>query len=222
MAVPTFRFDPVEMPPEAIALRHEVRAFIKRASAPDGLHPRRVQSRLQPRDGQARLDRHDLAEAIWRARAQFVRTLRGDRGNAGRRRALVRALHRRPAKRPEPAALRHRGTEAVLPAENRRGRTDLLHRHERAELRFRPRRHPHPRGEGGWRLQDQRQQAVDVQRASRRLRHPVLQDGAGGPGRPRSSRRRNAIPAAAEIARHRHPPGAQPAGRAPLQRNIPD
>ena len=29
MAVPTFRFDPVELPPEAIALRHEVRDFIK-------------------------------------------------------------------------------------------------------------------------------------------------------------------------------------------------
>ena len=28
MATPIFRFDPVELPPEAIAMRHEVRAFI--------------------------------------------------------------------------------------------------------------------------------------------------------------------------------------------------
>ena len=151
-----------------------------------------------------------------------LRTLRGDRGNAGRRRAAVRALHRRPAERPEHLAFRHRGTEAVLLSEDRRRRTDLLHRHERTELRLRPRRHAHPRGEGRWRLQDQRQQAVDLQRASRRLRHPVLQDGAGGQGGPGPSRRRNAVPAASEVARHRHPPGAQLAGRAPLQRNLPD
>ena len=29
MAVPMFRFDPVELPPEALAMRAEVRAFIQ-------------------------------------------------------------------------------------------------------------------------------------------------------------------------------------------------
>ena len=151
-----------------------------------------------------------------------VRTLRGDRGNAGRRRTAVRALHRRPAERPEHPALRHRGAEAVLRAEDRRRGTDVLHRHERTELRLRPGRHAHPRGESGRWLPDQRQQAVDVQRAPVGLRDPVLQDGAAGAGGSGPPRGGHAVPAGPEVAGHRDPAGAQPAGRAPLQRDLPD
>ena len=99
---------------------HEVRDFIKRAPARDGVLSGRVQPGVQPRHGQAGLDRHDLAETIWRPRADRLRTLCGDRGNARRRRPVVGALHRRPAKRPQHIALRHRGAEEVLPAEDRR------------------------------------------------------------------------------------------------------
>ena len=45
------------------------------------------------------------------------------------------------------------------------------------------RRHPHTRGESRWRVQDQRHQAVDVQRPPRRLCDPVLQDGRRWQGR---------------------------------------
>ena len=111
---------------------------------------------------------------------------------------LSAPLDRRPAERPEHPALRHRGAEGLLPAAHRRRRTVVLHRHERAEFRLRSRRHAHPRGEGRWRLPHQRQQAVDLERASRRLHDPVLQDGrrrAGGGGPPR---RRDAVPAGPE------------------------
>ena len=42
---------------------------------------------VQPAARRARLDRHDLAQALWRRRAQHARTLCRDRGIAGGRRA---------------------------------------------------------------------------------------------------------------------------------------
>ena len=131
-------------------------------------------------------------------------------------------LDRRPAERPEHPALRHRGAEGLLPARASPRRTVVLHRHERAGFRLRPRRHAHPRGEGRWRLPHQRQQAVDLERASRRLHDPVLQDGRRRAGGGRSPRRRDAVPGGPEeLARHRDPAGDQPARRASLQPALP-
>ena len=77
----------------------------------DGLRPR-----LHPRGRRARLDRHDLAEAVWRRRAQ-PRTLRRAGGNAGRRRAGRRALDRRPPERPaDPAPGTRSAARKFLPA----------------------------------------------------------------------------------------------------------
>ena len=53
MAAPMFRFDPVELPPEALALRVEVREFIKEQQHLMGFGQDEFQPRVQPRDGQA-------------------------------------------------------------------------------------------------------------------------------------------------------------------------
>jgi hypothetical protein len=52
MATPMFRFDPVELPPEALVIRAEVREFLKEQA-----------DKLKFPRG----DRHDVAETIWRA-----------------------------------------------------------------------------------------------------------------------------------------------------------
>src|SRR3546814_380349 len=59
-------------------------------------------------------------------------------GGAGRRRAGIVALDRRPAERPLAAALRHGRTARTLPAADHARRILLLHRHERAGLGLRP------------------------------------------------------------------------------------
>ena len=221
MTLQAFRFDPVELPPAAQGTA-QGSARVPRREPRLTRQPPRLRPGVQPQDGRARLDRHDLAEAVRRPRTHRVRTLRGDRGDAGRRRAGRLPLDRRSAERPEHPALRHRRAEGLLPAAHRARRTVVLHRHERAGFRLRSRRHAHPRGEGRWRLPHQRQQAVDLERASRRLHDPVLQDGRRRTGRGRSPCRRDAVPGGPEeLARHRDPAGDQPAGRASLQPALP-
>src|SRR4051812_10840333 len=57
----------------------------------------------------ARLDRDDLAETIWRARAHLSRTLCRNRGDAGAPRPDPRLLDRGSAERPDDPALRPAG-----------------------------------------------------------------------------------------------------------------
>src|SRR5262249_23478956 len=66
----------------------------------------RLRSRVQLESRRPRLDRPDVAQEIWRPRAVRARALRDARGDAGRRRARLRPLDRRPAERPALAALR--------------------------------------------------------------------------------------------------------------------
>ncbi len=69
-----FHFDPVDLPQEAKELRQEVRAFLREEIAAGTFSPhasshggRNDNARAFARKvGGARLDRHDLAEAIWR------------------------------------------------------------------------------------------------------------------------------------------------------------
>ena len=90
----TFRFELGELPPEAEALRAEVRDFLKKelGDRPAGA-ARALVGRLRPRvqqeDGRARLDRHDVAEALRRSRAERAGALRRARGDAGGRCAGV-------------------------------------------------------------------------------------------------------------------------------------
>src|SRR5271166_946140 len=105
-----FRFDPVELPPECEALRAEVREFIAGELAaglwvPNSDFGSHVGG-VQPAAGRAWLDRHDLAQALRRRRAQHARTLCRDRGVIGGRRSGGRALDRRPAECAALAALR--------------------------------------------------------------------------------------------------------------------
>ena len=48
MATPMFRFDPVELPPEALQMRAEVREFIKENQQLMEFPRRRFQPRVQP------------------------------------------------------------------------------------------------------------------------------------------------------------------------------
>src|SRR6185295_11719309 len=99
----------------------------RRAHASSFLRPKGAvvdgeRRRILAQDGGARLDRHDMAEEIWRPRAELSRTLCRDGGNAGGRRAGERALDCRPAIGPTPAALWHGGAAADPVAAHRQGR----------------------------------------------------------------------------------------------------
>ena len=108
-------------PPEAEALREEVREFLRETVGEAA--PRRARAhvgRLRPRvleeGGRARLDRHDVAQEVRRPRAHRARALRRARGDAGGGRAGERALGGRPPERPAAPPLRHRGAAPALPA----------------------------------------------------------------------------------------------------------
>ena len=115
MSIPKLEFPPFHLPPEAEALRVEVRAVPRRRRCPRSedrgplLELEHPVARVQQGAGQARLDRHHLAEAVWRQRAELPRPLRRHRGTAGQRRAGRRALGGRPPVGPAAAALRQRG-----------------------------------------------------------------------------------------------------------------
>ena len=86
---------------------------------------------IQPTPSRTRLGRHDDTAGVRRPRTFGAGTLRRGGGTPGRRGSGRGALDLRPAGRPEPAALRHRGAEAALPAGHRPGRLLLRHRHVR-------------------------------------------------------------------------------------------
>src|SRR5947208_2194873 len=126
----------------------------------------RLRPRVQPQDGRARLDRDDVAQALRRPRAQRARALRRARGDAGRRRAGVGALDRRPPVRAAAPALRHRGAAPEIPAGHRAWRALVRDRHERARRGFGPGVAPHARRAGRRWLSSQRHHGVHEHRAS--------------------------------------------------------
>ena len=222
MTQQAFRFDPVELPPAAKALRREVRAFLD-----DEPRLARQSSRLrpgvQPQDGRARLDRHDLAEAVWRPRAHRVRTLRDDRGNAGRRRAAS-------ASTGPPIGRAARTSCATAP---RSRRTTSCRASSRGELSFcigmsEPNSGSDLAGtrtravkvDGGFRINGSKLWTSNAHRADYMILFCKMAERRPGGGR--SPRRRDTVPGGPEeLARHRDPAGDQPAGRASLQPDLP-
>ena len=123
-----------------------------------------LEPRVHAQHGRARLDRHDLAQALRRRRTLVARALCRARGDARRRRPGGRALGRRPPERAAADALFARRAGAAVRAAHRARRSVLLHRHERARLRLRPRVDPHQGRPHRAGLADQRPQGVDLAR----------------------------------------------------------
>ena len=148
MATPMFRFDPVELPPEALILQGEVRDFIRQ-------HADKMSF---SRGGFDRDFSRAMAERGWIGMT-WPKQYGGHERTAFERYVVIEEMlaagaplsaHYTGDRQSGPNILRF-GTEAqknfFCPKICRRG-TDLLHRHERAELGFRPCRHAHPGGEG--------------------------------------------------------------------------
>ena len=221
MSIPKLEFPPFQLPPEAEALREEVRAFLKetlptvqeRATASRSWTTR--SRRVQPGAGRARLDRHHLAEEVRRPRAELPRALCRHRGDPGPQRAGRPALARRPPVGTAAAALRQRGAAPVRRAAHRARRMLFLHRHERAGFRLRPRLGAHPRRARAGRLSRQRHQGLDLGRASQ----PLLRR-AGAHLRPARRPAQGAEPAPdrPQDAGHRPASHHQPGGAPRLER----
>ena len=125
-------FDPIRLPPECEARsRRSARFPCGRdrsrhvRSAPCRAR-RFIQSRLQPPRRRQGLDRHDLAEAIRRTRAQPAGTLRRHRRVSRRQCAGTSALRRRPPERPDPAQICSRAHQERHPAAHLPRRIVLL------------------------------------------------------------------------------------------------
>ena len=78
------------------------------------------------------------------------------------------------ARRPDPDAVGHAGTEEALHPQNSVRRGNLVPGLVGAQSRLRPRRGRDPRGRRGRSLRRQRLEGLDLQRASRRLQHPAV------------------------------------------------
>ena len=169
------RFDPIRLPPECEKLRKEVRAFLAEEIAAGTFDPHKPNREdadahgVFPTGRRTRLDRHDLAEEIWRPRALVPRALRGDRGDARRQRADAAFLRRRPAERPGAAEIRPRAHQDGHPAAHLPRRGLLCDRHERAEFRLGSVRGQDQGDQDRRRLADQRHQDLDLVGAHRRL-----------------------------------------------------
>ena len=180
------------------------------------LAPRR---RFQPPPRRARLDRHDLAEALRRRRAQLSRTLYGHRGTARGRRAGRVPLDRRPAERAAAAALWQRRAARDFSARHLPRRNLFRDRHERAGFGLRPGLDPHPRDPGLRRLRGDRREGVDELRARVALRDHA---GAHRYARPEEPPcRAVAADRRSEGAGGHDPADPQPRRRARFQRDRP-
>ena len=176
----TFNFELRELPPEAEALRRRCASSCANelAEPPRTSAPRSwggFDREFSAEGGRARLDRHDVAEAVRRSRAHASSSATSCWRRCWRRARRCRAhwvADRQSG--PAAAALRHRGAAAALPAAHRARRAGLRHRDERARLGLGPRLHPHARREGAGRLQGQRHQGLDEQRAPLRLHDRAL------------------------------------------------
>ena len=212
MSIPKLEFPPFHLPAEAEALRGEVRSFLKEALPKVKTEDRfaswnTFSPEFSKALGQEGLDRHHLAQAVRRQRAQLPRPLRRHRGAAGQQRARRRALGGRPPVRPAAAALRQRGAAPGDPAAGSRRRMLLLDRHERARFGLRPRLGAHARRAGAGRLPRQRHQGLDLGRASQPLLHRA---GAHlGPAW-RSPQGAEPVPGRSQDAGHHHPADHQP------------
>ena len=186
-----FHFDPVDLPPECEALREEVRAFLRKEidvrHLRAGDRPGAVLGRqgLRPQGRRARLDRHDLAEAVRRPRAHASRTLCRDRGDAGAPRPDPLLFDRRPADR-GPMILRYGQPEIrekILPR-IASGELCFCIGLSEPEFRLRRVRRLDPRDQDRRRLAGQRPQDLDLERAQFRLHDRAAAHLAEDQGKP--------------------------------------
>ena len=200
------QFDQIRLPAECEALAQGCARVPRRRDRQGHLRsapprPRRLAGpRLLQARRRQRLDRHDLAEEIWRAGAQLPRALRGDGRIPRRQRAGSAAFRRRPPERPDSAQIRARAHQGRHSAAHLPRRIVLRHRHERAEFRLRSVRRQGQGDQGRGRLALQRQQDLDQQRPRRRLHARPVPHVAADQGKPPP--RPHAIPHRHEGARH--------------------
>ena len=164
--------------PEQEELRRELRVVLRQADDPragrgagrqrrrDG--PRQRLPRDRRPDGQGRLADTVVAQGVRRPGPPADG--RADLQRRGRDRQRAGAVPDHQQRRADDHALRHRGAEEVLPAQDRRRRTALLHRLLRARRGHRPRVAAHHRGARRRRLRHQRPEDVDQPDRLRRLR----------------------------------------------------
>ena len=215
----TFRFELGELPPEAEALRAEVREFLRQELG-DAAPVRRAHSWGGfDREFSKKMGARGWIAMTWpkryggHERSALERYVVLEEMLA-RRRAGVRPLDRRSPVRPAAPALRHRGAAAEVPAGDRARRAVVRDRHERARLGLRPRLAAHARRAGARRLSRQRHQGVDEQRAPGRLHDRDV------PHEPRPGEKARgalAVPGGHEAAGHHDEPDHRSRGLASLQ-----
>ena len=216
------QFDPIRLPAECEALRNDVRAFLAEEIAAGTFDPHRPgHGDSHNRAFSRRIGAKGWIGMTWPKkyggqRAQLPRALRGDGRIPRRQRAGAAAFRRRPAERAGAAQIRARAREGRHPAAHLPRRTVLRHRHERARLRLRPVRGQDQGDQGRRRLEDQRLQDLDQQRAYRRLHARPVPHLAAHQGEPPP--RPHAIPGRHEGAGHHREPGHPDDRPARLQR----
>ena len=121
MSIPKLEFPPFHLPPEAEALRLEVRAFLKETLPGFKTEDRFASWNTVSPEFSRALGKKGWIGITWPkqyggSRAELPRSLRRHRGAAGQRRPGRRALGGRPPVRPAAAALRQRGAAPGDPA----------------------------------------------------------------------------------------------------------
>ncbi len=149
-------------------------AHRRRAVRPGrGRRGRRRLARRGPPDREGRLARHRLAHRVRRPGAPGHRPVHLLRRDPARRRTVPLRHHQHG--RADDHALRHRGAEVLLPAQDPRRRGQLRHRLHRARGRHRPGLAAHPRRARRRGVRCERRQDLHLRRRRRRLRlarHP--------------------------------------------------
>ena len=208
MAVPTFRFDPVELPPEAIALRHEVRAFIKEHQHLMGFTRgefNRDFSRAMGKRGwigmtwpkqyggheRSSFERYVVIEEMLVAGAPLSAHYTGDRQSGPN---LLRFGTEEQKQFFLPKIAAGELTFCIGMSEPNSG-SDLAGTRTRAV-----------KVDGGYKINGSKLWTSNAHRADYAILFcKMAQEGQAEPG---PSRRRNTISARPEVARHRHPSGA--------------
>ncbi len=168
-----FRFDPVELPPEAKELRQEVRAFLRQEEEAGTFSPHSGKGSFS-REFSRKMGARGWIGMTWpkkyggHERSQLERYVVTEEMLAAH--APTRA-HSTADRQSGPVILRYGQEEIrqkILPQHCRR-RIVLLHRPQRAEFGLRRVRRLDPRDQDRWRLAGQWAQDLDLERARSRL-----------------------------------------------------
>jgi hypothetical protein len=216
--MPTFHFELLDLPPEAEALRSEVREFLRTT-----LHGHSAHKRARSWGGFDREFSQKVGARGWIG-LTWPKKYGGHERSALERYVMLEEMlaagapvsaHWIADRRAAAPALRDGGAARAVPAPNRARGAGLRHRDERAGLGLRPGLDPYARRAGQRRLQGQRHQGLDEQRAPVRLHDRAVPDAR----RPRQEARGPlAVPRGYQVARHHDPAHHRPHRQAPLQR----